>query len=84
MKCWHCQDSKKCDCISCGFDTRGKANRIERRAGACQWCKAVEFRKKHAAILEKFDPTDRRNWEYHPAADGNPVRRVYIPTKGLV
>jgi hypothetical protein len=26
---------------------------------------------------------DRRNYDYHPAADGNKGHRIFRPTKGL-
>lgn len=78
MKCWHCNDTNSCDCILCGKDTREG-----RKAGKCQACAGRAFRKKHAKIVAQYDPREKKNWIHHPAHDGNPVKKEYIPFIGL-
>lgn len=76
--CWHCQDTDSCACIECGTATQEGWI-----AGRCQFCKARAFHAQYAHIIAAHDPLDRRNWEYHPAADGNRSRHIYKPLKGL-
>jgi len=78
MTCWHCNDSNACNCISCGH-----AERSGWIAGECGWCKARSFHERHKAVLDTYSTTDRKNWEFHPPADGNKGYRIFIPFKGL-
>jgi len=52
-------------------------------SGSCQFCKAIAFRKKHAAIFAAADPAVRDNWLMIPPADGNKKRMIFKPTANL-
>lgn len=76
--CWHCNGSNQCDCILCGKDGRAGAS-IVRKAGPCVACVGRLFVESHRDIIDRFDPRQRRLWRHKPAADGNPVIRIYLP-----
>lgn len=80
-KCWHCADLGACDCITCGRDEK-KGTEV-RVSAPCKACAGRAFYDRNRAFLSKFNPCDRSNWIHHPAADGNPVRREYVPLRGL-
>jgi len=76
--CWHCSNSGACICILCGKDTREG-----RQAGPCVACAGRAFAERHRAVYDAVDPRERRHWRHKPAADGNPVIRIFKPTEGL-
>lgn len=80
--CWHCHDTNACDCVFCGADKiiDGLLTRV---VGKCGVCVAVAFNERHRDVIDRCNPTDRNNWEYHPPADGNKQRRIYKPFIGL-
>lgn len=82
QKCWHCEDSGRCDCMTCGKDVK-RGHEIKREPGACQSCEGRAFYERNREFLSRFNPLDRANWLHHPAADGNKVRREYVPLRGL-
>jgi hypothetical protein len=78
VACWHCTGSGKCKCISCGKN--GVVNdTLKFIEGPCQWCIGRALVEKHRAVYDKFDTLDRNTWQLHPAHDGSPVRREWLP-----
>lgn len=56
--CWHCSDSKRCDCMVCAGDFK---------FGPCQACKGAEAMRELGPILDAhgIDIRDSANWEMY-------------------
>lgn len=78
MPCFECDDTGRCSCITCGYDTQEG-----RKSGPCVVCAGRAFNERHAAILASVDPRERRHWRRIPAHDGTPASLVFLPFEGL-
>jgi hypothetical protein len=61
MKCWHCNDTDSCDCVTCGKEAIGGW-----KPGPCQACKG---RKRYEEarpflIANGIDSSDPQYWEF--------------------
>jgi hypothetical protein len=81
MNCFHCQDSHCCDCIACGRSIFFESRPIW-IAGPCAWCIGRARTERHRAILDAVDPRENHLWIRHPAHDGTPGWREFLPLRG--
>jgi hypothetical protein len=72
--CFHCQGTRRCDCLACGRSVFFEGRPIW-MSGACAWCEGRQATERHRAILDAIDPRENHLWIRHPAHDG---RRLTI------
>lgn len=79
--CFHCQGTRRCDCLACGRSVFFEGRPIW-MSGACAWCEGRQATERHRAILDAVDPRENHLWIRHPAHDGTPAYREFLPLRG--